>query len=237
MAEPNEQILNSAGLQTLIASIKSKSDASYASKQELSDAITTAIGDIKEFSIKVVTSLPTEDIDPSTIYLVPNQSSEDSNIYDEYIYIRTSEESPYQWELIGSKIIDLTDYAKTADVESTYTKKTDAESTYAKKTDVDATYAKKTDVDATYAKKTDVESTYAKTADVDSKLESYAKTTDVESTYAKKTDVESTYAKKTDVESTYAKKADIETTLEDYVRKDDALSSEDIQSIVNSAWV
>lgn len=52
----------------------------------------------------IVQTLPTEDISESTIYLVPSLDSETQNLYDEYIYVNNN------WEKIGSKSIDLSNY-------------------------------------------------------------------------------------------------------------------------------
>ena len=53
---------------------------------------------------RIVQTLPTEDISPSTFYLVPSLDPETQNLYDEYIYVNNA------WEKIGSKSIDLSDY-------------------------------------------------------------------------------------------------------------------------------
>lgn len=54
---------------------------------------------------KFVDELPTEDISPTTIYFVPRPKTEQeqSDIYDEYIYVS-------DWELIGNTYVDLSDY-------------------------------------------------------------------------------------------------------------------------------
>lgn len=52
----------------------------------------------------VVAELPTEDIIPNKIYLLPKDESETGNLWDEYIYLNG------QWELIGSVTVDLTNY-------------------------------------------------------------------------------------------------------------------------------
>lgn len=66
---------------------------------------------------KVVTELPTADINVSKIYLVPDPTSPEdgNNVYIEYMYVAG------KWEKMGEykTSIDLTPYAKTADV---YTK-------------------------------------------------------------------------------------------------------------------
>lgn len=61
------------------------------------------ISAIPKFSIAVVNTLPTEDISTTTVYLLPNNSGETSNLYDEYIYTT-------QWEKLGTQTVDLSDY-------------------------------------------------------------------------------------------------------------------------------
>ena len=67
------------------------------SKKDL-DAITSKI-----FKFKIVTSLPTEDISDSTIYLI-NTGEEDNIFYTEYVYIDNS------WEKFGTQKVDLSNY-------------------------------------------------------------------------------------------------------------------------------
>ena len=62
------------------------------------------INNISSLKIEIVTSLPTEDISTSTIYLIAKPAQTEDNIYDEYIYVSG------KWELIGSTAIDLTGY-------------------------------------------------------------------------------------------------------------------------------
>lgn len=76
---------------------------------------------------KLVTTLPTTDIDATKIYLVKDTNSGDTeNVYIEYIYVDS------KWEKLGEykSDVDLTDYAKTADVDNKL-------SNYATKTYVD----------------------------------------------------------------------------------------------------
>ena len=51
-------------------------------KEEVNDMISV----IPKFAISVVNQLPIEDISTTTVYLLPNNSGETSNLYDEYIY-------------------------------------------------------------------------------------------------------------------------------------------------------
>lgn len=75
-------------------------------KKEYVDALIEAITTI---DIKVVEILPTEGISSTTIYLIPKQSAEDGDIYDEYIYVNEN------WEHIGNTQADLSNYVKNTD--------------------------------------------------------------------------------------------------------------------------
>ena len=91
-------------------------DQTY-TKKEVRDLI----GAINTLTMEVVTSLPTTDISPTTIYLLQTGQ----NAYDEYIYINNV------WVNIGSTEVDLTEYVKNDDLtlalQSYYTKaQTDA---------------------------------------------------------------------------------------------------------------
>lgn len=68
-------------------------------KEEVNDMISV----IPKFAISVVNQLPTEDISTTTVYLLPNDSEETSNLYDEYIYTT-------QWEKLGTQTVDLSNY-------------------------------------------------------------------------------------------------------------------------------
>jgi len=92
-----------------------------AAKTELTGAIATAktaaideakqytntqIGNIVQFNISVVDKLPTTNIQPNTIYLVPATDTEDKNVNDEFLYIDG------KWEQIGTTAINLDDELK-----------------------------------------------------------------------------------------------------------------------------
>ena len=65
--------------------------------------VNTLIGNIDQFKVEVVQTLPTSDIDEHTIYFVPKAGTV-NDVYDEYLYINNS------WELIGNTQVDLTNY-------------------------------------------------------------------------------------------------------------------------------
>lgn len=66
--------------------------------------VNSLIGAITTIDIQVVQQLPTTDISTHTIYFVPAETSEENNVYDEFVYVNNS------WELIGSTKVDLSNY-------------------------------------------------------------------------------------------------------------------------------
>lgn len=75
-----------------------------ATEQWVTDAIADAGG-----KVLVVTELPAKG-NPNTIYMIPNESSRANDVYDEYIWMVTTEKTG--WEFLGNKHVevDLTDY-------------------------------------------------------------------------------------------------------------------------------
>lgn len=83
-------------------------------KKEIQDKL-TAVEDkvdvLQQYELfKVVTELPTENIDPNSIYVVPNQNTTDQDLCTEYIY-RTDINN---WEILGDvKVkVNVADCAK-----------------------------------------------------------------------------------------------------------------------------
>lgn len=75
----------------------------------------TLEGDVKvDFGTmkkSIVATLPTENIDENTIYLVIKETQEEGDIYDEYMYINN------KWELIGNTNTDLSDYYTKSEID------------------------------------------------------------------------------------------------------------------------
>lgn len=71
--------------------------------------IATLLGSIDKLKKEVVQTLPIQDIDENTIYLVPKQTAGTQNVYDEYMYINNA------WEQIGSTEVDLSNYQTKTD--------------------------------------------------------------------------------------------------------------------------
>lgn len=80
------------------------------------DALISAIVTL---NILVVQTLPTQDISTTTIYLVPKQTPETQDIYDEYIYVNNA------WEHIGTTEIDLSNYYTKIEVNTLLADKVD----------------------------------------------------------------------------------------------------------------
>ena len=85
----------------------------YYDKTEVDNMIST----IPKFDIKVVDALPTEDISPTTIYLLM-VAGEDH--FEEYIYVDD------EWDKLGDGNIDLSDYATYEYVDAELAEKVDA---------------------------------------------------------------------------------------------------------------
>lgn len=71
------------------------------------------------FAVKIVSELPSEG-DNNTIYFLAAEDSSEGNTYDEYMYI------DQKFEKIGSTSIDLSDYVKLEDFNTTLQSKQDA---------------------------------------------------------------------------------------------------------------
>ena len=105
--------------------------AQYTTALQTTDkSIAGAINELKSlialipgFNIVKVNSLPTEDIDIHTLYLVPSQDPEAQNSCDEYI---NTDGTTAGWELIGSTDIDLSDYYTKLEVDGLLATKANA---------------------------------------------------------------------------------------------------------------
>lgn len=84
-------------------------NAGYQTESDVNSLIATAIGNINQFNVAIVSTLPTTNIDNHTMYFKANEEA-GNNIYDEYMYINNN------WEIIGSTAIDLSNYLQTSDI-------------------------------------------------------------------------------------------------------------------------
>lgn len=71
--------------------------------------------------VRIVTELPTENIDDNKIYLVANKSESGENVFNEYIHHTPEEGDPF-WELLGKfdEEIDLSEYLKKTEADKLY---------------------------------------------------------------------------------------------------------------------
>lgn len=76
------------------------------------------VNNMTGINFEVVQVLPTQDISTSTIYLVPKQTAQTDNVYDEYI---NTDGTSQGWELIGTTEIDLTNYVQFSDLSTVAT--------------------------------------------------------------------------------------------------------------------
>ena len=76
------------------------------------------VNNMTSINFEVVQTLPTQDISTSTIYLVPKQTAQTDNIYDEYI---NTDGTSQGWELIGTTEIDLSNYVQFSDLSAVAT--------------------------------------------------------------------------------------------------------------------
>ena len=121
---------------------------------QLQDEEGTVYGDIiripnaqilVDSGFKIVESLPEsgpDEEDKNKIFLVPKESEEESDVYDEYIWVND------KWEPIGSSkiTVDLSDYLKKDEASKLYQPKEDSEDPYVKESSL-ADFVKITEVD------------------------------------------------------------------------------------------
>ena len=90
-------------------------------KTEINNIVTN----VKNSHFKVVSSLPTTDIDTTAIYLIPKDPTQTNNIKEEYINL---DGTTAGWEKIGDTEVDLSDYVTQDDLDTAledYTSTTD----------------------------------------------------------------------------------------------------------------
>lgn len=94
------------GLKLLFAlktDLTDKADKSTTyTKQQVDDAITTAIAGVTQIQFSIAQALPATG-EAGVIYLIAN-----GNVYDEYIYVNNG------FEKLGSTDVDLSDYVQTS---------------------------------------------------------------------------------------------------------------------------
>lgn len=96
---------------------ESITEGSAVTRPIVNNMITDAVGKITSFEYKVVSELPAvSEGKKGTIYLVAHSGSTAQNIYDEYIFLPADGSTAARYEKIGTTDIDLTPYAKKAEI-------------------------------------------------------------------------------------------------------------------------
>ena len=90
----------------------------YNGESKVISRICDLLNTMSGINFEVVQTLPLVDISTSTIYLVPKQTAQTDNIYDEYI---NTDGTSQGWELIGTTEIDLTNYVQFSDLSTVAT--------------------------------------------------------------------------------------------------------------------
>lgn len=97
---------------TIIHVTQDDKDLWNATLQNAKDYAKKLFDSVTSFSIQIVDTLPTENIKEMTIYFIKNSHNNESDYYDEYMYINN------KWEIIGSTFVNLTPYLLKSDFET-----------------------------------------------------------------------------------------------------------------------
>lgn len=103
----NKQDKGNYALKTDIPSL-----TNYYTKEETytQSEVNSLVSTIPKFDIKVVDTLPTDNISSTTVYLVLSGTTT-KNLYTEYIYVNND------WEELGTQSVDLSDYYNKSEID------------------------------------------------------------------------------------------------------------------------
>lgn len=96
---------------TIIHVTQDDKDLWNATLQNAKDYAKKLFDSVTSFTIEIVDALPTEDIKSMTIYFIRNEHDNESDYYEEYMYINN------KWEIIGSTFVNLAPYLLKEDFE------------------------------------------------------------------------------------------------------------------------
>ena len=154
---------------TIIHVTQNDKDLWNAALQNAKDYAKKLFDSVTSFSIEIVESLPTKDIKSMTIYFIRNDRDNETDYYEEYMYINN------KWEIIGSTFVNLTPYLLKEDFEKYQQEITDKFAKYNTSDEI-ANTLKDYLLSQTF---TDTLKNYSTTAEVNKALETYAKKTEL----------------------------------------------------------
>ncbi len=235
--------LTSDEVQSLLGYVKANELADYAKKSDI-----PAAADLSGFA-------KTDTLGSYALNSTLADYAKTTDVANGYVTKETFE----NYVLSGgdAESVDLTVYAKTADVEAAYAKTADVEATYAKKTDIPAAVnydnfvTKRYLADsanfitehqslAGYARIADIDSTFARKSDIPAAadLSAYAKTADVAAGYVTKETFDNYVLSGGQADSVdltvYAKTADVEAT---YAKKTDIPAAVNYNNFVTKRYL
>ena len=154
---------------TIIHVTQNDKDLWNAALQNAKDYAKKLFDSVTSFSIEIVESLPTEDIKSMTIYFIRNGRDNETDYYEEYMYINN------KWEIIGSTFVNLAPYVLKEDFEKYQQAITDKFTKYNTSDEI-INILKDYLLAQTF---TDTLKNYSTTAEVNKALETYAKKTEL----------------------------------------------------------
>lgn len=154
---------------TVIHVTQNDKDLWNATLQNAKDYAKKLFDSVTSFTIEIVDALPTEDIKSMTIYFMRNGRDNESDYYEEYMYVND------KWEIIGSTFVNLAPYVLKEDFEKYQKEITDKFAKYNTSDEITNTL-KNYLLAQTF---TDTLKNYSTTAEVNKELETYAKKTEL----------------------------------------------------------
>lgn len=154
---------------TIIHVTQDDKDLWNAALQNAKDYAKKLFDSVTSFTIEIVDALPTEDIKSMTIYFMRNGRDNESDYYEEYMYVND------KWEIIGSTFVNLAPYVLKEDFEK-YKQAIIDKFTKYNTSDEIINILKDYLLAQTF---TDTLKNYSTTAEVNKALETYAKKTEL----------------------------------------------------------
>ena len=154
---------------TVIHVTQNDKDLWNATLQNAKDYAKKLFDSVTSFTIEIVDALPTEDIKSMTIYFMRNGRDNESDYYEEYMYIND------KWEIIGSTFVNLAPYLLKTDFEKYQQEIADKFAKYNTSEEISNTLSNYL-LSQTF---TNTLKNYSTTTEINKVLETYAKKTEL----------------------------------------------------------